>query len=317
MPEDYGGERVPQNYSTCLQFAKFAYMYSLGISGVGIENMRKMKQKHKWSAQLLSLFMEHPHESYLGTGGAPARDESDEDEKDFIKFGKATPGEKGWHIAGAALQMMWHIKWFQYIKELVPEHFTVRTNDEEKTAWEIFKESHKDLVKDGGSWLKDTSESCSVVAALITGVSFATCSSIPGGNKGDTGEPALEGKPAFEAFGISSVFGLCFSVTALIMFLSILTSRKETKDFRKDLPIKLFLGLSSLFLSIAAMIFSFCSGNFFVIENKFKEILFLIYGVTCLPVSLYAVAQFPLYTDLLKAIMKKVPQPSDKSGHLL
>ena len=38
----------------------------------------------------------------------------------------------------------------QYIKGLVPEHFTVRTNKEEKTAEEIFRESKH--IKD--SWME-------------------------------------------------------------------------------------------------------------------------------------------------------------------
>ncbi|KAI5409055.1 hypothetical protein KIW84_054753 [Lathyrus oleraceus] len=403
---------LPENYATCLWFMKFACIYILGLSGVGIEEITKMKQKHKWSGQLLNRFMENAYESYLGTGTKPIQyvigtdflsaykpnqgnNNSEEPtisktlesetailtaarngiveivnelitkipssiydvnlenknvllvavesrrtnvvkalRKQFEEGNKkaifdnliqgvdmeentvlhlaATRSDRDWNISGAALQLMWHIKWFQYTKELVPEHFTVRTNKKDKTAGELFKKSHATLVQDGSAWLKDTSNSCSVVAALLAGVSFATSSTVPGGNKSDTGEPTLEGRPAFEAFAMSSVIGLCFSVTALIMFLSILTSRKEAKDFRIDLPRKLLLGLSSLFLSIVALFVTFCSGHFFLIDHKFKHIVFLIYAVTCLPVSLYAVAQLPLYIDLLKGIVTKVPKTSDK-----
>ena len=146
----------------------------------------------------------------------------------------------------------------QYIKSLVPQHFYFRSDKKAKTAGEIFEDTHKELIKESGDWLKDTSESCSVVAALVAGVSFATASSIPGGTN-DEGKPNLEGKPAFDVFAIASLVGLCFSVTGLIMFLTILTSRKQAKDFRRDLPLKLLLGLSSLFISIAAMVVSFCT----------------------------------------------------------
>lgn len=204
----------------------------------------------------------------------------------------------------------------QYIKELVPEHFTIRTNKKEKTAGEIFRESHKGLVKEASGWLKDTSESCSVVAALLAGVSFATSTTVPGGVNTDTGKPALEGQVPFESFAMCSLIGLCFSVTALIMFLSILTSRKEIRDFRTNLPLKLLMGLSSLFISIAALFATFCSAHFFVIDDKFKQVLILIYTVTCLPVTFYAVAQFPLYIDLMRAITTKVPLASDKGDDL-
>ncbi|RZB51159.1 uncharacterized protein LOC114397588 isoform X2 [Glycine soja] len=239
-----------------------------------------------------------------------------DDQENTMLHLAAAPIDKGWMISGSALQMMWHIKWFQYIKELVPEHFTIRTNKKEKTAGEIFRESHKGLVKEASGWLKDTSESCSVVAALLAGVSFATSTTVPGGVNTDTGKPALEGQVPFESFAMCSLIGLCFSVTALIMFLSILTSRKEIRDFRTNLPLKLLMGLSSLFISIAALFATFCSAHFFVIDDKFKQVLILIYTVTCLPVTFYAVAQFPLYIDLMRAITTKVPLASDKGDDL-
>nr|KYP39229.1 Ankyrin repeat-containing protein At3g12360 family [Cajanus cajan] len=439
MPEDSVHEVVPPNCVTCLQFVRLAYIYTLGLSGVGVENIKKMKQKHVWSNQLLKEFMKNPNEMYMGSGGPPPSDVSTfkpdfisfnkefmnnlyemymgsgspppsdvgTSETDFISFNKedtdpkektvaanidteetvilvaakngitemvnelidkipssvhettsnkknvlhvavenrqthypttklwdnliigvddqentvlhmaASRTNKGWMISGAALQMMWHIKWFQYIKGLAPEHFTIRTNKAEKIAGEIFKDSHKLLVKDASEWLKDTSESCSVVAALLAGVSFATSTTVPGGVNTDTGDPALKGRPAFQAFALFSLMGLCFSVTALVMFLSILTSRKEIKDFRTSLPVKLLLGLSSLFLSITALFATFCSGHFFVIDDKYKQILILIYAVTCMPVTFYAIAQFPLYVDLVRAITTKVPLASDKSTDYL
>jgi len=190
----------------------------------------------------------------------------------------------------------------QYTEGLVPEHFTLRTNKDDKTAGELFKTSHATLANEGSTWLKETSESCSVVAALLAGVSFAASTTVPGGNRSETGEPTLEGKPAFDAFAMSSLIGLCFSLTALIMFLSILTSRKEAQDFRIDLPRKLLLGLSSLFMSIIAMFTAFCSGHFFLIEHRYKHMVFLIYATTSFPLSLYAIAQLPLYMDLLEVL---------------
>ena len=45
----------------------------------GVEEMKKMKQKHKWSGQLLQRFMENPFELYLGTDAKPTRDVSGTD----------------------------------------------------------------------------------------------------------------------------------------------------------------------------------------------------------------------------------------------
>ncbi|OMO77667.1 hypothetical protein CCACVL1_14924 [Corchorus capsularis] len=220
---------------------------------------------------------------------------------------------KPWLIPGAALQMQWEIKWYEFVKHSMPAHFFNRYNKENKTPKDIFTETHKQLVDKGGEWLTNTSESCSVVAALIATVAFATSTTVPGGVSSESGKPTLENHPAFDVFAISSLIALCFSVTAVVMFLSILTSRYQEKDFGRDLPRKLLLGLTSLFVSIASVIVSFCAGHFFILKDKLKYAAFPVYAVTCLPVTLFAIAQFPLYIDLAWALFKKVPQRSYKA----
>lgn len=198
----------------------------------------------------------------------------------------------------------------QYVKRSMPMHFFIRCNNDSKTARELFTESHTELVQKGGEWLNNTSNSCSVVAALIATVAFATSATVPGGIKEGSGTPTLENQPAFNVFSISSLIALCFSVTAVVMFLAILTSRHQEKDFGSDLPKKLLFGLSSLFISIAAVLVSFCAGHFFVLKDELKYAAFPIYAVTCLPVTFFAAMQLPLYVDLIWATFKKVPQRS-------
>ncbi|XP_021821891.1 uncharacterized protein LOC110763414 isoform X1 [Prunus avium] len=223
---------------------------------------------------------------------------------------------KPWLIPGAALQMQWEIKWYEYVKNSMPLHFFARHNRKGQTARDLFTESHKNIVKDGGQWLTNTSESCSVVAALIATVAFATATTVPGGIKEDSGKPTLENQPAFDMFAIASLVALCFSVTAMVMFLSILTSRYQEKDFGKGLPRKLLVGLTSLFVSIASMLVSFCAGHFFVLKDKLKYAVFPVYALTCLPVTFFAMVQFPLYVDLIWATFKKVPRRSYKVASL-
>ncbi|KAH7517265.1 hypothetical protein FEM48_Zijuj09G0044600 [Ziziphus jujuba var. spinosa] len=208
-----------------------------------------------------------------------------------------------WPIPGAAAQMQWEIKWFEYVKYSMPR-VSFRRNNKEKSAEEIFTETHTTLVKEGAEWLVKTSESCSVVAALIAAVAFATSASIPGGIDEMTGKPKLQQHTAFEIFAISSLVALCFSVTALTMFLAILTSRFQQRDFARDLPVKLLLGLTSLFISIGAVLVSFSSGHSLVTEDKFRYAIFPVYAATCLPISIFAVAQLPLYLDLLRTNFK-------------
>ncbi|XP_059632169.1 uncharacterized protein LOC132274844 [Cornus florida] len=183
-----------------------------------------------------------------------------------------------WLIPGAALQMQWEIKWYRFVKHSMPPQFFVRHNKWGENPSEIFTRTHEKLVKNGSKWLIKTSESCSVVAALIATVAFATSATVP----------------------------------ALVFFLAILTSRCQEKDFHRDLPRKLLLGLTSLFASIASMLVSFCAAHFFLLKDKLKSATFPVYAVTCLPVTFFAFAQLTLYGDLIWAILTKVPQRSYK-----
>ncbi|KAI9119137.1 hypothetical protein K1719_009812 [Acacia pycnantha] len=223
-----------------------------------------------------------------------------------------TAAKSKFQIQGSsALQMQHDIKWYQYVKSLVPSYVTFLPNCEDKTPEDIFLGDHKDLVQKSDEWLCRTSESCSVVAALVAGVAFATSSTVPGGNDDKTGKPTLEGHAGFDIFAITALIALCFSVTALILFLSLLTSRKQAADYLKKLPVKLFLALSSLFVSIFSMFISFCAAHSFVLEDKSKKSVLPIYAIICLPVS-FTIAEFPLYMDLLQGIFTKVQQPYDQ-----
>lgn len=75
-----------------------------------------------------------------------------------------------------------------------------------------------------------------MVAALIATVAFATSATVPGGVDQTTGSPILGDEPGFNVFAIASLVSLCFSVTALIFFLTILTSWYQENDFAIDLP---------------------------------------------------------------------------------
>ncbi|XP_072952132.1 uncharacterized protein [Typha angustifolia] len=217
-----------------------------------------------------------------------------------------------WSIPGVALQMQWEIKWYKYVMQSMEPEIFHTYNDKGKTAQELFMDTHKELVKDAGDWLVKTSESCSVVAALIAGVAFASAATVPGGLNQSSGEPILSGETTFQVFAFSSLVALCFSVTSLIMFLTILTSRYQEEDFNKSLPTKLIVGLTSLFTSIAAMLVSFCAGDFFVVQKQLKFAAFPIYAVMLFPVSFFAIANFPLYVDLITATAAKLPERTQR-----
>ncbi|KAB1215735.1 hypothetical protein CJ030_MR4G020435 [Morella rubra] len=139
-----------------------------------------------------------------------------------------------WLIPGAALQMQWEFKWYEFVKESMPRHIFSRYNIVgqisrpwsspgilSQTLEDLFTDTHKELVKNGGKWLSKTSESCYVVAALIATVAFATSATVLRGVKQDVGALILEKHLAFDVFSISSLIALYCSVTAVVMFLAI------------------------------------------------------------------------------------------------
>ncbi|RHN72336.1 putative PGG domain-containing protein [Medicago truncatula] len=201
---------------------------------------------------------------------------------------------------------------FQLVKNSMPPNFYERYNKDGKTAKQVFIETHAPLVKEGSKWLTKTAESCSVVAALAAAVAFTTSTSIPGGPNQNNGIPLFMKEPAYKLYAAASLVALCFSVTALVSFLSILTSRFEEKDFVVDLPRRLLVGLTTLFTSIASVLISFCAGHYFIVEPQLRFAFYPIYAATCLPVSFFALVQLPLYFDLSLAMCRKVPQRSYK-----
>ncbi|KAH9729711.1 ANK REP REGION domain-containing protein [Citrus sinensis] len=179
----------------------------------------------------------------------------------------ATLGDhKPWLTPGAALQMQWELRWYEFVKESMPLHFFVPYNKQDKSAEDLFTETHISLVQEGDQWLIKTSEACTVMAALIATVAFTSSSNVPGGVNGETGDPNLKDQLAFNVFAISSLVALSFSITALVVFFTITTSQFQERDFRNDLPGKLLLGFTSLFVSIASMLISFCAGHFLVLS---------------------------------------------------
>ncbi|RWR75638.1 serine/threonine-protein phosphatase 6 regulatory ankyrin repeat subunit B-like protein [Cinnamomum micranthum f. kanehirae] len=211
-------------------------------------------------------------------------------------FGKNRP----WRISSAAIQMQWDLKWYNFIKSSMPTNLLAIRNGEGKTSMEVFEETHEGIIKDGVKWLNSTSQSCSVIAALIASVAYASAATVPGGDNQNNGIPILKGDPSFDIFIIASLAALCFSVTSLTMFLSVLTSNYMIEDFLYNLPTKLLLGLTTLFISIGAMLVSFCAGHFFNIGDRNRNAGSPVFAIICLPVSAYVLTQFRLLISLVK-----------------
>ncbi|WCJ41367.1 Ankyrin repeat family protein [Euphorbia peplus] len=220
----------------------------------------------------------------------------DDDGKTMLHLaGKLAPPNK---ISGAALQMQRELQWFKEVEKIVQPGFKEMKNDNGKTPRMVFTEEHKDLLEKGEKWMKDTAISCATVAALIVTVMFTAAFTVPGGNNGDKGIPILLNDTSFLIFAISDALGLVSSSTSLLMFLGILISRCAEDDFLRALPIRMSIGLISLFLSIASMLGAFCAAFYLVMSERVTWIGVPIGLVACVPVVLFALLQFPLLVEI-------------------
>ncbi|XP_057511620.1 protein ACCELERATED CELL DEATH 6-like [Actinidia eriantha] len=211
--------------------------------------------------------------------------------------GKLAPCDRLNIVSGAALQMQRELLWFKEVEKNVQPSYKEMKDMEGQTPRKLFAEEHKALVKAGERWMKDTASSCMLVATLITTVMFAAIFTVPGGNR-DTGTPIFLKVKSFIVFTISDAFALFSSVTSILMFLAILTSRYAEEDFLETLPKRLIIGFTTLFFSIASMLIAFTAAFFIVLSHQLGWIVIPVALAACIPVTLFAFLQFPLLADI-------------------
>nr|XP_048320516.1 ankyrin repeat-containing protein ITN1-like [Ziziphus jujuba var. spinosa] len=171
-----------------------------------------------------------------------------------------------------------------------------------QTAQEFFEKSHADLLKEAQNWLKRTSESCSVIAVLIATVAFTAAYTVPGGSNQSTGLPILLHDPFFVVFTVMDVLSLVSSLTSVVMFISILTSPFRLQDFRQSLPRKLTLAFTFLFFAVAVTMLAFSATVILIVHMKKRWTTTIVYGVAFVPVTVFALLQFPLYVAFMGTV---------------
>ncbi|PWA47377.1 ankyrin repeat-containing domain, PGG domain protein [Artemisia annua] len=215
--------------------------------------------------------------------------------------GKSAKQKRLEDVSGVALQMQRELLWFQEVEAMIPPSYRERKNKEGLTPYELFTQDHKNLVKDGEKWMKDTASQCMVVAALIATIVFAAAFTVPGGYDQDDGIPFFHSKATLAVFVVADAISLFASSASILIFLSILTSRYAERDFLESLPKKLMAGLATLFLSITTMTIAF-SVSFFVLYHKgLLWIPILIAALGVMPVLLYVKLQIGLFVDVIRS----------------
>ncbi|PWA81656.1 Ankyrin repeat-containing protein [Artemisia annua] len=212
--------------------------------------------------------------------------------------GKMVGKKRLQEVSGAAFQMQLELLWYKEVESMVPPAYREKKNRYLQTPYELFTETHKELVIEGGKWMKGTASKCMVVSALIATIVFAVAYTIPGGYNQKDGFPMFLHNGPFLVFVILDAISLILSSTSILVFLSILTSRCAQEDFIESLPKTLMLGLLMLFLSIVAMMLSFSVSFFVLYRHMFIVVAIFISILALIPIISYARLQYPLFIDV-------------------
>ncbi|KAB1220997.1 hypothetical protein CJ030_MR3G007491 [Morella rubra] len=215
--------------------------------------------------------------------------------------GYLAPSERLDIVPGAALQMQRELLWFKEIEKIVRPSFANMKNKEKVTPKDLFRHKHRALQEAGEKWMKDTANSCMLVATLIATVVFAATFTVPGGNKQETGIPIFLENNWFTVFFVSVAIALLSSSTSILIFLSVLTSRYTEDDFLKRLPRRLVFGLSTLFISIVSMVIAFSATCFLVYNSKSASVPTIIFAAAGIPISLFIGLQYDLWVDIIRS----------------
>ncbi|KAH9803522.1 PGG domain-containing protein [Citrus sinensis] len=202
---------------------------------------------------------------------------------------------------GPVYQFQEELQWFECVKDIAPSHYTMhRDTRKNMTAGDLFNRTHEDQLKKAQDWIKETSESCSILSILIATFVFAAAYTVPGGNN-DKGFPNFLDSPMFYLFTITDVASLSLSLSSAVMFLSILTSPRESSDFLDHLPRKLKIGFMLLFLSVLASMITF-SASILLVARLGERWTVALYAAAILPVILLALIALPLYGNFEKGL---------------
>ncbi|XP_012571230.1 uncharacterized protein [Cicer arietinum] len=202
-------------------------------------------------------------------------------------------------ISGASFQLQRELQWFKEVEKLDhPLHKEVK-NQDGKTAWQVFKEEHKALLEEGKNWMKDTSNSCMLVATLIATIAFAAAITVPGGNNQDKGIPIFLSDNTFMVFAVSDALALFSSMASLLMFLAILNARFAEEDFVMELPKRLIIGMACMFFGVVSTMVAFGAALSMLLKERLKWAPIPIALLACVPIALFSKLQLPLFIQMI------------------
>jgi hypothetical protein len=187
------------------------------------------------------------------------------------------------------------------VKKIVRPSDRNKKNSKGETPREIFNKTHKDLLKVGKQAMKETSNSCMLVATLISTVVFAAALTVPGSSNKITHTPLFNKDQWFAIFILSNAISLFTSAASIILLLSLLTSSYEENEFVTSLHARLMFGLTTLFFAITTMVLAFISAIFLIFDYELIWVPYLLASLASAPVILFLGLHFNLWADLIRS----------------
>ncbi|RZC68140.1 hypothetical protein C5167_031399 [Papaver somniferum] len=186
-----------------------------------------------------------------------------------------------------------------------PLEYITATNEDKWTPQEILDLHHRQPIADAEKWTKDTSQSGTLVSALIVTVAFASTFTIPGGNFSDNsdihkrGIPIFLHKTAFTVFIVANAMALFSSFSSLLLFLGLQTSQFEDHDYLRFIPKRLIMSFITLFISIVTMMIAFCATLHIILGSRFTWLPTLLSIAASIPVGLFIWSQLSLFFKMV------------------
>ncbi|KAK9989388.1 hypothetical protein SO802_029627 [Lithocarpus litseifolius] len=181
-----------------------------------------------------------------------------------------------------------------------PFHMHMK-NSEGLTPIEVFNKDHKELLKVGEEAMKETANSCMLVATLISTVVFAAALTVPGASNKILNTPFFGKQKWFMIFILSNAISLFASAALIVLLLSILTSSYAQNEFMYSLHARLMFGLTTLFISITTIVSAFIAAIFLIFDYKLEWVSYVIDFLAYAPVVLFLALHSNLWADLIRS----------------
>ncbi|KAM3742123.1 hypothetical protein ACB098_07G047100 [Castanea mollissima] len=225
----------------------------------------------------------------------------DVDKNNMLHLAAMLPHVERLGAPRANLQMQRELLWFKEVEEIVRPFHMYMKNSEGMTPIEVFNKDHKDLLKVGEEAMKETANSCMLVATLISTVVFAAALTVPGASNKISNTPFFHKEQWFMIFILSNAVALFTSAASIVLLLSILTSSYAQSEFVYSLHARLMFGLTTLFISITTMVSAFIAAIFLIFDYKLEWVPYVIASLACAPVILFLVLHSNLWADLIRS----------------